>query len=63
VLARVVLPPVSYSLTNTSVLVGSAMLNEETVTTLKGKTFSDRREIGFARSAEYSIESLFRLPD
>jgi hypothetical protein len=63
VLARVVLPPVSYSSTNTSVLVGSAMLNEETVTTLKGKTFLDTREIGFARSAEYSIESLFRLPD
>jgi hypothetical protein len=44
---------------NPTLLVGHAVLNEETVRTSKGQTFGETQEIGSAISPAYKVESLF----
>jgi len=62
VLTRVALPQVPSAEPDT-LLVASAMLNNETISAVNGQTVSEMQEIGSASSVEYTLRSLLRIPD
>jgi hypothetical protein len=59
---RVALPQVPSSEEHTVAFVASAMLNNETIKTVGGQRVSEMQEIGSARSPDYTMKSLFKLP-
>jgi hypothetical protein len=59
VLARVALPPVSEL--DGERFDGTASLASETIKTVEGKLIFDSREIGFARSRDYTAEELLSI--
>ena len=61
VLTRVSLPHSADAVEN--VFMASAILNDETIKTVDGKTLSDLREIGSAYSPEYRLRSLLKPSD
>jgi hypothetical protein len=64
ILALVALPEVGGSVSGPEeAFDATASLVDETIRTALGRTFSDSREIGFARSHEYTIKSLLRSRD
>jgi hypothetical protein len=63
VLTRVALPEVGGAGPRTETFDASASLVYETIRTVNGQIFSDSQEVGFAKSREYTIESLSRLHD
>jgi hypothetical protein len=60
VLARIALPSPSGAELSGFVLVGHAMLDNETIRTVNGHSLSDLQEIGSASSPEYTLQSLFK---
>lgn len=62
VLARVALPELSISGPGQAFDASASLVNE-TITMTKGQILSDSKEIGFARSPDYTIESLPRSRD
>jgi hypothetical protein len=59
VLTRVTLPE-THGADPDAALVASASLNNETIKTVNGQILSDSQEVGFARSPEYTLQSLLR---
>jgi len=61
VLTRVALPEVCGEASNTETFDASASLVNQTIKTVNGQVLSDSQEVGFARSAEYTLQSLLKL--
>jgi hypothetical protein len=63
VLTLVALPEAGGEAPNAEGIDASASLSNQTIRTLNGQLVSDSQEIGFARSQEYTIDSLLRPRD
>jgi len=63
VLTRVALPEGPSAPPDSAEIVASASLDNETMSTINGQMLLDSQEIGFARSPEYTVESLSKSPE